>query len=147
MFESCLIPVIRNEPTIAALVKPFKLGTGATIPGVFAEMAPETAELPYIVVRIDQANEDPPVVAKFNVNLDYFDYGTDHSGAHKAIARSILILNRLELQHPEYDTIRIFFSSAGSVREDDARAIHENATFTARAGRIDFADRATTLEN
>ena len=143
MFESALLPVLRDDIALSKLVTLFN-----SSPAIFSEMAPEKAVLPYIVFRITRSMDiDTVVIQKFNIYIDYFDYGISWINSRKAAEKIELLLDRSNLQHDRYGTIRVFFFSGGAVAEDDPRAIHYNLMFEARAGRINFCKRVTTLED
>jgi hypothetical protein len=141
MFESALLDVLKNDETLAALV-----GTFASSPAIFSEFAPEKAVLPYIVFRITRSMDvESRAVQKFTIYVDYFNYGVSGVQSRQAAERIEMLLDRANLQHERYGTIRILFFSGGTVNEDDPRAIHYNLMFDARAGRINYCKRVTTL--
>jgi hypothetical protein len=141
MFESSLLPVLRDDATLASLVSTF-----ANSPSIFSEFAPEKAAFPYIVFRITRSMDiESEAVQKFNIYVDYFNYGVSGVQSRQAAERIEMLLDRTNLQHARYNSIRIFFFSGGTVNEDDPRAIHYNLMFEARAGRINVCKRFTTI--
>lgn len=140
MFESALLQVLKNDANLVTLVSTY---SGA--PAIFSESAPETATLPYIVFRITRSMDNYPAIQKFNVYIDYFNYGVSAVQSRQVAEIIEIILDHTVLQHERYGAIRIFFFSGATVNETDPRAVHYNLMFEARAGRINICKKFTTL--
>lgn len=141
MFESSLLQALQSDSELTALLSTFE---GA--PSIFADAAPQTDALPYIVFTIRRSSSDSDPVQVFNVMIDIFGYGTSGAAARNASERVEYLLDRGILQHERYDCIRLFFQSGGLVEDyEDPRSIHENLLFIARAGRKKWSQNMTTL--
>lgn len=141
MFESALLPVLQNDATLSALVDMFK-----GRPAVFSDMAPESAPKRYVLFTIARAASGADPVQTFKINVDYFDHDVSGVDGRAAAGRIEMLLDGLQIDHARYSKIRIKFFSGGPVPETDPRAIHQNLTFQARAGRIEYCEKMTTLE-
>jgi hypothetical protein len=140
MFESSLLMALQADATITALVSTF-MGR----PAIFSELAPETAELPYIVFRITRTSNESVAVEQFNLYIDYYDFDTTFKKSRQAAERLEHLLDRGVLEHERYGCIRLFFYSGEQIVEDDPRSIHYNMLFEARAGRKAWSADITTL--
>lgn len=139
MFDSALLAKLQGDPELVALVSDF-----GGQPAIFSEAAPETAELPYVVFRIERSSTESPAVQKFNVYVDYFNRDTTAVQARAASERIEFVLDRAELEHERYSCIRLFFYSGGIVEDyEDPRAVHYNLLFEARAGRKKWIETKT----
>jgi hypothetical protein len=143
MFESELLPALRDDATLAALESTFTTGA-TTTPSIFSDFAPQGANLPYIVFHITRSSDDYSAIQKFNIYVDYYDYRQSAVESRQAAERIELLLDGNTLQHERYNSIRIKFFSGGIVAEGDPRSIHYNLLFNARAGRIKACARMTT---
>lgn len=139
MFESALLAKLTGDTTLIKYVS-----TYFSAPAIFAEFAPESAEMPYITFRITRSADESPAVQKFSIFVDYYDYEKSAVRSRKAAERIELLLDRCELSHDRYSNIRIFFFSGSPLEEDDPRSIHYNLQFMARAGRKNFCDQLDT---
>jgi hypothetical protein len=141
MFESALITKLADDNILADILTEY-----SSAPAIFSDLAPEDAEMPYVVIRIIRSANECPAIQEFTVYVDYFDYDKSAADSRKAAERIELLLDRAHLEHARYKTIRIFFFAGSPVIEPDPRAIHYNLQFSARAGRINFCDYVSTTE-
>jgi hypothetical protein len=141
MFESSLISALKSDSVLSGILTKYKNDAA-----VFSELAPEDAALPYIVCRISRDYNDSPAIMEFNVYIDFFDFNKSAASSRVAADRIEKILDRANLQHSRFKTIRFYFFSGGQVVGDDPRNIHHNLQFTARAGRMGWCDYKTTEE-
>lgn len=130
--ESTVINALKGDATLQGLITEF-----AGSPAVFIDMAPETAITPYIVCRFDRL-PSPVDIAEFNVFIGYFDYSTSSAQARDASLQIEKILDYQVFDDPEneYNDIRIFLETGGSIPTQDPRNIHYNLQFLLRAGRL-----------
>lgn len=141
MFESALITALKADATLTALLSSF----GGS-PAIFVEIAPETAELPYVVFKITRTSTESAAVQSFNITIDVFGYDTTAKNARLASEEIETLLDRGYLEHERYGCIRLFFYSSGPVEDyEDPRSIHINLLFDARAGRKKWSANQTTL--
>ncbi|MHA1168309.1 MAG: hypothetical protein ACTSRU_10845, partial [Candidatus Hodarchaeales archaeon] len=70
MFYKELITCLITDSNITDTVTTFD-----NLPSIFQQEAPEGAEIPYIIVRIETAPLTDKVVTSINVFIDYYDYG------------------------------------------------------------------------
>jgi len=136
MFEAALQARIASDGQLATLLSTYE---GA--PAIFSEEAPEEAVEPYIVYSISRQAVDHPAVEQFNVYVDYFDNQKSRANSRKAAQRIEFVLDQVTLTSDRYDTIRLFYESAGPVPDPDPRVIHYNFQFSARAGRKAWAQQ------
>jgi len=134
MFESSLLTKLTNDVELVTYLSSFNV-SGTTVPAIFVEFSPETAQMPYLVFRISQSSSDNLAVKEFNVYVDYYDYNKSSSNSRKAAERVEFILDRCVLEHERYSYVRMYFYAGSPVQEEDPRSIHYNLQFTARAGR------------
>jgi hypothetical protein len=138
MIESALQLALASDGALAALVSTYQGN-----PAIFSEDAPEDAVLPYIVYSVSRLAADHPAAEQFNVYVDYYDNGKSRANSRKAAQRIEFCLDQKTLANDRYDSIRVFYESAGPVPDPDPRVIHYNLQFTARAGRKAWAQQLT----
>lgn len=143
MFESALLTKLSGDSVLASYVSDFVVN-GTTAPAIFAEFAPETAQMPYIVFRINQSSDEVLAIRQFSIFVDYYDYNKSASNSRKAAERVEFLLDRSILEHERYNCIRLFFFAGSSIQEEDPRSIHYNLQFTARGGRKKWVDEIVT---
>ena len=130
MFSSSLHTALSEDTTLAAL-----LDTYQSRPAVFADMAPENADKPYVVFRIIKSAANSISVDEFSVFIDYFERGTSKKNMKAAAFAIETLLDQKSLTHARFSNIRFSRFSAGPVPTMDPRDIHYNIQFMARAGR------------
>lgn len=132
MFESTLLPILRDDPVIPGLVGTYGSGNR---PSIFSDFAPEGASLPYIVFTITRISDTDLTIQRFSLNVDFYDYCKSAVNSREFAERIEYLLDRRKLDSTRYGAIRIFKFGGGPVVEDDPRAIHYNMQFEVRAGR------------
>jgi hypothetical protein len=135
MFESILISTLQSDTELSGYVSVFE-----TLPAVFSEFAPDAAEFPYIVCTIKLVGVDDMIIQKFNVVIDYYNYGVSWADPRRAIQRVEHLLDGAELDHERYSNIRLFADSGAPINEADPRAVPYSISFYARAGRKAFIE-------
>ena len=130
MFESSLLVLLKSDGELNELISTYNDDSA-----IFSDFAPEDAELPYIVFKIDRTPSDHLSIDMFNIYVDYFDRGTSFVKAREASERIEFITDTKQLTHERYDKIRLYRASAGAVIETDPKEIHYNNQITARASR------------
>lgn len=144
MFESSLITKLSGDTDLLLYLSTFNV-SGGTMPSIFSEFAPETAQMPYLVFRITQSSSESLALKEFNVYVDYYDYNKSSSNSRKAAERIEFILDRTVLNDSErFGYIRMYFYAGSPVQEEDLRLIHYNLQFTARAGRKKWMKQITS---
>jgi len=133
MFESSLKTALAGDSTLTGLLSTY--GSPAR-PSIFSDQAPEKAKTPYIVFTISKYNTDAIAVDRFNVYIDFWDYGYSRADARAAAFEMEALLDQQNLTHARFNTIRLYRFSAGFIENvDDPRDIHYNLQLTARADR------------
>lgn len=140
MFETTLLPVLKNDATLAALVSSYKSAAA-----VFSDCAPEAAELPFAETIIQENSVGDSVVASFLVQIDYYTQATSGKNARAFCQRVIELLDGAQIDSDaRYHKIRLFISSGPlKIEEGDPRDIHYQVTFSARAGRKKYIESYT----
>ena len=135
MFESALLTKLQNDGTLTGYLQ-----TYGGRPAIFANRAPEKAEMPYITFRIDRQRGDDSIVQRFNVYVDFWDRDKSEKDSRTAAKRIELLLDKAILSTSEYSCIRLSFFSGGPIDQADPRDIDQNLQFEARAGRKNYCD-------
>jgi hypothetical protein len=143
MFESALLTKLKSDSILATYVTEFVID-GSSEPAIFAEFAPETAQLPYITFRITQSSDEVLAIRQFSIFVDYYDYNKSASNSRKAAERIEFVLDRSILEHDRFNCIRLFFFAGSPIQEEDPRSIHYNLQFQARAGRKKWINEIVT---
>jgi hypothetical protein len=130
MIESIIISTLAADTALAAILTTYE---GA--PAIFSEEAPENAEEPNVTISLTRANGPDPTIQLFTLNVDYWDYGKSRADSRTAAERIEFVLDRADLEHARYSSIRCFFASGGPLTETNPRAIHYNLQFEVRAFR------------
>lgn len=143
MFESALLTKLASDTILTSYVSTF-VENGTTSPAIFAEFAPETAQLPYITFRITQSSDEVLAIKQFSIFVDYYDYNKSASNSRKAAERIEFLLDRTIIEHERYSCIRLYFFAGSPIQEEDPRSIHYNLQFQARAGRKKWIDEIVT---
>jgi hypothetical protein len=140
MFYTELTAFLRSCSDIADTVTTYADSLGS-YPAIFGDAAPEKAEMPYIVFRIEGDKLPDSVIMRSTVNIDYYDYGPSRA---KADASAIAVqdaLDETKLQSEELTDIRFSLGSNGYIPATDSRTIHYNNTFSTRAARSGWMKR------
>lgn len=130
MFEAALITALRN---ISGLTTYLTTYNGQ--PSIFSNLAPETAQKPYLIFDITSAGPVEKAVEQMNVYINLHDQGTSLASMRAAIRAIEYGLDRTVLSNSDYDNIRIFYFNKGLIPQADPRDLHYNIQFSARAGR------------
>ncbi len=136
MFYNEAVLLLRTDSAIIATVSTYN-----NLPAIFANEAPEGAEKPYIIIRIDVTPLLDRVIASSNLYIDYYDYDNSRVLADSAI---IAIENRVDsnmIRTENLTDIRFRLMNTGYIPESDARTIHHNSTFSCRAARSGWMQR------
>lgn len=132
MIEGSIITLLRSDTSISSRVANYGAGT----PAIFSDEAPEDAVKPYLVIRIEDSTPDHKSIDVFTIFIDYFEYNNSRSNARHLMRDVTNFLDDKVIKtDSNYDTIRIEYFSGSPIIEQDARDIHHNLQFTARAGR------------
>ena len=143
MFESSLKTILHADTVLAGYVTTY--GAGAA-PSIFSDFAPEGAELPYLVYKINYWNNQDVVIHRFSVVFDFYDYNVSAANARAAAFRLQYLLDHRKIESTRYGAIRFFMFGGERVIEDDPRAIHYNIEFDCRAGRKAWGAHNITTE-
>ena len=141
MFETSLLPILQDDPTIIGLVSTYNSGAA-----VFSDCAPEDAELPFAETIIQENSAGDSVVSQFIVSVDYYNNTESSANARNFCERVIELLDRCVIENDaRYHKIRLFISS-GPLRidEGDPRDVHYSVQFSARAGRKKYIETYLT---
>ncbi len=136
MIENVLYKILASDGVLAGYVT-----TYAGAPAVFSDEAPEDAAMPYIVFSSAGVAADHPAVLRFNVYIDYYDRQKSRVDSRRVGARLQVLLDQKIFSDvaEDYDNVRFYLSSDGTVPDSDPRVIHYNTQFEARAGRKAWA--------
>jgi len=134
LIEAPIIAALKADSALAALVTTFQ-----SSPAIFADNAPETATLPYIVIREEDCDDVDLVISVFNVYIDYFDFNKSRVSCNAASKRIEHVLDNKILNSDDYAYIRMRRFSFGFVYGEDQREIQYNIQFQARACRKTFS--------
>lgn len=132
MFEAKFKELLASDNDITS-----KLSTYNSEPAIFSEFAPEDADLPYIVFKIERYPSASKSIDRFNIYCDYFEYGTSYKNARAISERIEYICDINQItDDARYSNIRLDRSSAGSVPEPSTpKKIHYNTQIQARGSR------------
>jgi hypothetical protein len=142
MFDSSLLTKLQADTVLVSCVNTY-VTDSRSVPAIFSEYAPETANMPYIVFSIQQMACDNLAVSEFVVFIEYFDFNKSLVNTRKAAERLEYVLDRAVLEHERFGYIRMNYYNGFSVNEDDARKIHYRMQFTARGGRKKWSATTT----
>ena len=137
MFYKELITCLMTDSNITDTITTYE-----NLPSIFQQEAPEAAEKPYIIVRIDTTPLLDKVVATSTVFIDYYDY--DISSRVQAGKAARAIEDRLDhnkLRTENLTDIRFTMIDDGFIPAGDPRTIHHNNTFSCRAARSGWMRR------
>lgn len=132
MFEAKFKTLLASDDQITSL-----LSTYESEPAIFSEFAPENADLPYIVFKIEKYPSASKAIDRFNIYCDYFEYGTSYKNARIISERIEFICDIKQItDDSRYSNIRLDRSSSGSVPEPSSpKKIHYNIQIQARGSR------------
>ena len=137
MFESSLLPILKNDSVIAEYVSIYNSASA-----VFSDVAPEDAELPFAETMISESAVGDSIVASFIVSVDFYTHDESGKNARKFCERVIELLDRHQIDgDARYHKIRLFISSGPTrIDEGDPRDVHYQVQFSARAGRKKYIE-------
>lgn len=130
MFYGELISRLRSDIELSNLVSDYDAA-----PAIFSDRAPEDANMPYAIVQIDGDRGADSVVLSFTINIDYYDFNTSAVGAEKFCRYLQRNMDCQVITADAVSQVRMFLSSFGFVPTSDAKVIHMNSTYSARAAR------------
>lgn len=131
MFEASLYTLLASDTELQA-----KLNSYGTEPAIFSSIAPENAELPYIVYDIEEYSTDNLGVSGFDINLDIYDRSSSGKIMREIAERIKFICDRYHISgDSRYGIIRIFWNSGREVENKDIDIRHYVIQCMARAGR------------
>ena len=136
MFYSEIIDVLRTDPKITAIVYTYE-----NLPSIFSDEAPEGAEKPYIVVRIESSPFSDKVVSTSNLYIDYYDYNKSRVDTDSVAIAIEDLLDSNKLRTENLTDIRFSLMNTGYIPASDPRTIHHNSTFSCRAARSGWMRR------
>lgn len=139
MFYAEIIASLKNAPDITATVTVY-----SDEPSIFSNSAPEEAEKPYIIVRIESSTLPGKVIQTGNLFIDYYDYDKSRVTADAAEIAIQDLLDTNILQTAQLKDLRFSLSNFGYIPEGDSREIHHNLTFSYRGGRSGWGNRTKT---
>jgi hypothetical protein len=127
MYEKELYKTLISDAVLVSLLSTYRLSASATKPAIFDDSAPEGAEFPYVVYRIEQYPVDG-AVSRFEVVLDYFGHSSvaSRTKARQAIDRIILLLKYQEIDTARFGEVTHFEPLVLPIPEPDSRGIHYN---------------------
>lgn len=131
MFETSIINKLAAETDLVSY-----LNTYNSSPSIFSNEAPEDADFPYIVIRIDGGDPYGPV-QDYNMYVDIMDYYDSRAGAREAAFWVKVALDEIVLTHDRFIDLRIYpFAGPTHIEEEsDPRSIQINSQFTIRVTR------------
>lgn len=131
MFEGPFKTLLAADADIVS-----RLSTYAGAPAIFSEIAPETAETPYIIFDIEKAFSDNLAVAAFRVTVDIYHLSQSGKTAREIEERIEFVCDREEIKtDTRFDTIRLFYEDGRPVENTDIKIRKRVVTLTARGGR------------
>jgi hypothetical protein len=136
MFYSELTALLRSTANIANTVT---VHNGQ--PAIFANEAPEEAEMPYIVFRIETSPLPDKVISTSNLYIDYHDYNNSRVTADEAAIAIEDLLEHNKIKTDQLTDIRFSLLNTGYIPGGDPRTIHHNSTFSCRAARYGWMNR------
>ena len=136
MIEDCLITALRSDTALSALVGAF----GGQV-AIFSDLAPETAERPYITTEIEKRGADEYLIDEFYVEMHYWSTGNSRANARAACERIEFVLDGVSLQNSRYSDIRFRRDFYRQVQDPDPRNIHYVVQMTARGTRKKWAEQ------
>lgn len=129
MIYDIVITTLRSDTEIASTVSTFN-----SYPAIFGDMAPEKAELPYVIVRCYDLK---PTVDKALTSgimaVDIYDTGTTFTKCDKIRNRIELLLDNKMFDNNKLSDIRLNMINEGAIPDEDITILHYNIEFTFRA--------------
>lgn len=131
MIESTVINKLLAESDITT-----RIATYNGAPSIFSNNAPENADFPYIIVRIDGGDPEGPVLP-YNCYIDIIDWWESRVLAREVSFWIIKALDEQVLTHDRYIDARswLFSGPTNLEDEDDPRTIQINTQFYVRCTR------------
>ena len=136
MFYSEIVTILRATPDVANTVATFE-----NEPAVFSNEAPESAEKPYIIIRIETSPLVDNVVSSGNLYIDYYAFNESRITADSAVIAVESLLDTNKIRTENLTDIRFSLINEGYLPESDPRSIHHNSTFSFRAARSGWMKR------
>jgi len=136
MFYVELTETLREDTNLVATVT-----TYSGYPAIFANEAPEDAEKPYIVFRIESSPLTDKVVSVSNVFIDYYDFGKSRAEADSAALAIEDLLDSNKLRTEQITDLRFALTNTGYVTGTDPRTINHVTTLSARGARSGWMKR------
>ena len=131
MIEETIMDALKVDVVLIS-----KVTTYASSPAIFTELAPQSAEFPYITINITRNQTIGDLMLQdMSLMVDYWGYGATRTNARIASERIEFLLENKQFTDDRYSSIRIWFYSGGWVEDTDPRAIHYNHQFTVKACR------------
>lgn len=137
MIESLIVDTLTSDTTLISY-----LSDTFAAPSIFSELAPQGAEYPYLVIRLERKeNAFDKVMQIFTLYVDIYDELAPTRVVGRQIAECIEFdLDNKLLAHERYNTVRILFDSENIIYETDPRAMHYILGFNIRATRSKWAE-------
>lgn len=129
MIEAVVIAALRADAVLATTIT-----THNGKPSVFADQAPESAVMPYVVIREGTMSKtEDSILFAGELYVDYWDFGSTWTKCDTAGERIETIFDQMKLDSDRLSDIRFSQSSSGPVADADPRVIHHNTIFNVRA--------------
>jgi hypothetical protein len=130
MFEKTIYNILIAESFITDNVSDYN-----GLPSIFSDQAPEDVSFPYIVFDISETTPPDSIINRYNVYINYYNYGSSSSSARVVVDRINELLDQQRLSNDRLSDIRIRRDVYSRLDEGDPRAIHYNIQMEARATR------------
>lgn len=145
MFEGSLITFLSTDSALVSKLSTFEGG-----PAIFSNMAPQRAELPYIVFDIDKNAVENLAASGFDIILDIYDRIESGKTLREIAERIEFVCDREIIEiagDPDADSrfgqIRLFYEDGREVENSDIKIRHYVIRLSARAGRKAWAAETT----
>jgi hypothetical protein len=139
--EAVIIETLRENATLAGTVSTY-VGVTPNIPAIFADEAPENAEMPFIVIEVSNMQGTPgSVILAGNLDVHYFDRVKSRVLSDLALETIEVLIDKMKFTgSPRFSEFRATMRVNGYIPDADSRDIHHVSTFDIRAVRSKWID-------
>lgn len=138
MFEKTLINLLAADSDLQGLLSTFE-----SAPAIFSNVAPQRAELPYIVFDIDKLAVENLAASGFDIVLDTYHRQESGKELREIAERIEFVCDRALIRTDaggRFQAIRIYYEDGREIENSDVKVRHYVTRLSARAGRKKWAE-------
>ena len=139
MIEKAFIDLLAADVTLVALLSEFE-----GQPAIFSNVAPQNAELPYIVFDVEVAAGENRAAAAFDIFCDVWHRAESGVDIRQIAERIEYVCAHMRVDVDaggRFQAIRFFYEDGFEVENTDPEIRHYVATVSARAGRKKWCEQ------